>query len=60
MKFKKIFQDNHAGPAVERDECGERLNALFKNIQKFEEITGNIGFLPAAPWFVEENLNTWW
>ena len=31
----KHFLDNYEAPAVDRDECGERLNALFKNIEKF-------------------------
>ena len=58
-KIKNI-SDNHAGPAAERDECGERINALFKNIEKFEDITGEIDFIPRLfPFYSEENLNNW-
>lgn len=59
-KIQEIFLDNHASPAEDRDECGERINALFKNIEKFEEITGPIGFIPISPFYPEENLNRWW
>lgn len=60
--FAQYVADNfgsntHREPAANRDECGEKLNALFKNISKFEEITGNIDFIPINPFFFEDNLN---
>ena len=59
-KNLKNISDNHAGPAAVRDECGERINALFKNIQKFEDITGPIDFIPSSfTFYPEENLNNW-
>ena len=60
IKNLKNISDNHAGPAAERDECGERINALFKNIEKFEDITGPIDFIPSSfTFYPEENLNNW-
>ena len=53
---KYIFLDNHGAPPESRDECGERINTLFKNIQKFEEITGSIQTIPdTLPFFAEPN-----
>ena len=55
MLANLLYSGTFDSPAADRTECGKRINALVKNIKKFEEISGFLS-INAAPFFEEDNF----